>query len=219
MQTAAAGAARGTGRRGEIAIEGEQKVVESGVRQHCCVQECVPLQIKVLKTSMAKPGRNDHCPCGSGKKYKKCCLAKDEAAEREAAAVVRTARDVQQAEKRQGLHEVREALAAGLAGHAPDDIFGDELAHASNTALRLFYAGQLDETEAAARELMTRFPDMPDGWEYLGLVHEKRDERHAAADCYRRALELVRRHPEDYEPAFEQQFEDLIARLDPKATA
>jgi len=27
-----------------------------------------------------KVGRNDPCPCGSGKKYKKCCLAKDEAA-------------------------------------------------------------------------------------------------------------------------------------------
>jgi hypothetical protein len=25
-------------------------------------------------------GRNDPCPCGSNKKYKKCCLAKDEAA-------------------------------------------------------------------------------------------------------------------------------------------
>src|SRR5689334_22141208 len=25
-------------------------------------------------------GRNDPCPCGSGKKYKKCCLAKDRAA-------------------------------------------------------------------------------------------------------------------------------------------
>ncbi len=24
-----------------------------------------------------KPGRNDPCPCGSGKKYKKCCLAKE----------------------------------------------------------------------------------------------------------------------------------------------
>jgi len=24
---------------------------------------------------MSKPGRNDPCPCGSGKKYKKCCLA------------------------------------------------------------------------------------------------------------------------------------------------
>jgi len=26
---------------------------------------------------MAKSGRNDPCPCGSGKKYKKCCLAKE----------------------------------------------------------------------------------------------------------------------------------------------
>ena len=24
-----------------------------------------------------RTGRNDPCPCGSGKKYKKCCLAKD----------------------------------------------------------------------------------------------------------------------------------------------
>ena len=24
-----------------------------------------------------KPGRNDPCPCGSGKKYKKCCIDKD----------------------------------------------------------------------------------------------------------------------------------------------
>ena len=24
-----------------------------------------------------KPGRNDPCPCGSGKKYKKCCGAKE----------------------------------------------------------------------------------------------------------------------------------------------
>ncbi|MFQ5796612.1 MAG: SEC-C metal-binding domain-containing protein, partial [Candidatus Bipolaricaulia bacterium] len=23
-------------------------------------------------------GRNDPCPCGSGKKYKKCCLPKDQ---------------------------------------------------------------------------------------------------------------------------------------------
>jgi hypothetical protein len=169
-------------------------------------------------TSMAKPRRNDHCPCGSGKKYKACCLAEDEAAEREVLAAVQAARDMRAAEKRQRLREVREAITAGLVGHAGDDIFGDELAHASNAALRLFHAGRLDETEAAARDLLVRFPDMPDGWEYLGLVHEKRDERRAAADCYRRALELVRRHPEDYEPAFEQQFEDLIARLDPKAT-
>ena len=31
-------------------------------------------------------GRNDPCHCGSGKKYKGCCLGKDEAAAREARA-------------------------------------------------------------------------------------------------------------------------------------
>jgi len=32
------------------------------------------------------PGRNDPCHCGSGKKYKQCHLAADEAGEREARA-------------------------------------------------------------------------------------------------------------------------------------
>jgi hypothetical protein len=27
-----------------------------------------------------RPGRNEPCDCGSGRKYKQCCLAKDEAA-------------------------------------------------------------------------------------------------------------------------------------------
>lgn len=31
-------------------------------------------------------GRNDPCPCGSGRKYKQCCLDKDEAAARTARA-------------------------------------------------------------------------------------------------------------------------------------
>lgn len=26
---------------------------------------------------MDKVGRNDPCPCGSGKKYKQCCMSKD----------------------------------------------------------------------------------------------------------------------------------------------
>ncbi|MET0261487.1 MAG: YchJ family protein [Rariglobus sp.] len=29
-----------------------------------------------LKSTAPKVGRNDPCPCGSGKKYKQCCLAK-----------------------------------------------------------------------------------------------------------------------------------------------
>ena len=34
-----------------------------------------------------KTGRNAPCPCGSGKKYKKCCLAKDEQERQRAVAV------------------------------------------------------------------------------------------------------------------------------------
>ena len=30
---------------------------------------------------MSTIGRNDPCHCGSGKKYKKCCMAKDESDE------------------------------------------------------------------------------------------------------------------------------------------
>ena len=36
-----------------------------------------PPQAEPFKSSK-KVGRNDPCPCGSGKKYKKCCLPKDE---------------------------------------------------------------------------------------------------------------------------------------------
>ena len=32
------------------------------------------------------PARNDPCPCGSGRKYKKCCLVRDEAARQVSAA-------------------------------------------------------------------------------------------------------------------------------------
>ena len=36
-----------------------------------------------LKTMRAKIGRNDPCPCGSGLKYKKCCLGKAETPQRD----------------------------------------------------------------------------------------------------------------------------------------
>ena len=31
------------------------------------------------KTTVVRPGRNEPCRCGSGRKYKQCCLDKDEA--------------------------------------------------------------------------------------------------------------------------------------------
>lgn len=41
-----------------------------------------------------KAGRNDPCPCGSGKKYKRCCMAGDKAEQAERVAWERAARDM-----------------------------------------------------------------------------------------------------------------------------
>lgn len=30
--------------------------------------------MQLVKREKSKIGRNDPCPCGSGRKYKKCCL-------------------------------------------------------------------------------------------------------------------------------------------------
>ena len=35
------------------------------------------VRVEQRPTEIAKPGRNDPCPCGSGKKYKKCCGANE----------------------------------------------------------------------------------------------------------------------------------------------
>ena len=158
---------------------------------------------------MAKPGRNDRCPCGSGKKYKSCCLTKDEAAERERLAVAQAVRDERAAEKRQSHREARAALMAKLAGAGAD--FDDDPTEASNAVLDLIRDGRLDEAEAAARDLLVRYPEVPDGWDRLGMVHEKRGENRQAADCYRELLAFVRAHPYDFDASI---IDDTIARID-----
>jgi hypothetical protein len=37
----------------------------------------LPSKVTALKGKTKKIGRNAPCPCGSGKKYKKCCLNKN----------------------------------------------------------------------------------------------------------------------------------------------
>jgi hypothetical protein len=47
------------------------------------------------------------------------------------------------------------------------------------------------------------------------MVYEARGDRKQAADCYRKVLEFVHAHPEDYEPGFERTFQQLIEELEP----
>jgi len=130
---------------------------------------------------MSKPGRNDPCPCGSGKKYKRCCLHQHEAAAAERAA----------------------AAAAEAAAQPPPPGFvweGDnELDDASNRVVELVHAGQLDEAEQAARELLVRYPDVHDGFERLAMVYEARGDRAQAAEYYRKALAFMEDNADGYD--------------------
>lgn len=128
---------------------------------------------------MTKLGRNDPCPCGRGKKYKRCCLPQHEAAAAERAA----------------------AAAPAAARRAPPAFAWDDdgLDEASNRVVDLVHAGQLDEAEQAARDLLDRYPDVHDGLERLAMVYEARGDRTQAAAYYRKALAFMRENADGYD--------------------
>jgi tetratricopeptide (TPR) repeat protein len=85
---------------------------------------------------------------------------------------------------------------------------------ASNAVVDLVHAGRLDEAEQAARELLVRYPEVHDGYDRLGMVHEARGQFREAADCYRKLIEFTRANPEDYDAGFVNSFLELIAKLE-----
>jgi tetratricopeptide (TPR) repeat protein len=93
----------------------------------------------------------------------------------------------------------------------------DELTEASNAVVGMVHAGDLDAAEAAAHDLLARFPDVHDGYDRLGMVCEARGNHAQAAEYYRRAIDVIRSHPEFYEPEFEAVFQKLVDRLEAQA--
>ena len=114
---------------------------------------------------MAKIKRNDPCPCGSGKKYKKCCLP---------------------------LHEESRAKEQQAFSLTPGFTDLDDL---SNSVVDLIEAGHLDEAEAACHQLLTRYPDQIDGTERLAAVYEAKGEKKLAAEYYRKAAQFAQGSP------------------------
>ena len=85
---------------------------------------------------MSKPGRNEPCYCGSGKKYKKCHMKEDQAAEKERSLIQRAANFI----RRDLLKFARdERFAEAFATALP--IYWDDLYDASN-------AEQMSQPEA-----------------------------------------------------------------------
>jgi tetratricopeptide (TPR) repeat protein len=148
---------------------------------------------------MAKIGRNEPCPCGSGKKYKQCCLAKDE-----------TARSAPPAA----------AQADHLTHHDPRlcKNCSANIDAAARGVVALIDAGKLDAAEQAAQAMMRRWPEIHDGYDCFGMVSEARGNYREAADYYRKIIAMAREEPSLYEDDFSEYYEKLIRRLDPAAS-
>jgi tetratricopeptide (TPR) repeat protein len=108
--------------------------------------------------TMKKTGRNAPCPCGSGKKYKLCCLER----ETEAPTDFPSPRPV---------------------------MFEDDIDRDSNRVVDLLQAGRIEEAEKAAKLVLEKYPDMPDGLERTAAVLDAKGQRGEAAEYYRRAAE------------------------------
>ena len=148
---------------------------------------------------MATIGRNAPCPCQSGKKYKKCCLEKDEAQaalRRAAAPAPPPSTPLWQVQEDDGLDEL------------------------SNSVIALIRARRFDEALVNCQRLLVEFPEVVDGLERSAAVHAAMDNHALAADFYRKALHFVT-HPSrqgDYEDGgafYRRQIdkEEQLARL------
>jgi tetratricopeptide (TPR) repeat protein len=134
---------------------------------------------------MPTVGRNEQCPCGSGRKYKKCCLAKDE---REAAA-----------------HRAPPPGAAAPSAAAGQRFLDEDdgLEELSNSVIDLIRERRFDEALAACKRLQEEFPEVVDWLERAAMVYAAMGDHAVAADYYRKALEFIT-HPSrrgDYEGA------------------
>ncbi len=115
---------------------------------------------------MVKTGRNAPCLCGSGKKYKKCCLLLDE--------------------------KSRSQQNADIV-YSTDNL--DDLDMLSNSVADLIKEGRLDKAEKMCHELLSRYPEQIDGIDRLAEVYEARGNNKKATEYYRKAAAFAQNNP------------------------
>jgi len=134
---------------------------------------------------MAKISRNAPCPCGSGKKYKRCCLPNE----------VPTARST---------------IATSPSGHpvsygfAVDETDLDSL---SNSVVDLIHENRLDEAEQSCMQLLREFPECVDGIMRLVAVHEAKGNFALAADYARQTVGFMRERGDDFSAELIEDYE------------
>ncbi len=152
------------------------------------------------------PARNAPCPCGSGKKYKKCCLAQDQnAADQER----RAFREAQQAHREAEQKKLEKYQAEAKAF----DEYIDALNTLSNRANDLTRSNQWDEAETCCRRLLERFPKEIDGHHRSYEYYKARGDFARARSHAQAALQIVE-HSDGFDPHFPATLKKDIAIFD-----
>jgi tetratricopeptide (TPR) repeat protein len=154
-----------------------------------------------------KVGRNDPCPCGSGKKYKKCCLDKDAEDARNRPTPPRVHRPSPK-------DSVPLPVAPPKVAYDAIEFGDDDLDELSNYIVDLIHSGELDRAERSCNTLDRLFPDTIDCLDRRAMLLEARGQNKLAAEYYRRAAEYARTH-EGFEPESVDAFLDSANKLDP----
>lgn len=133
---------------------------------------------------MGKIGRNAPCHCGSGKKYKKCCLSLQEGTRSTAPPAP----------------PPKWKLPAGI-------VFDDEIDELSNSAVDLIKEGRFDEAERACKQLLGEYPGQVDGLERMDMLEEARRNYPLALEYYRKAAAFV-----DGMEGYDSELRDFLSR-------
>jgi len=121
---------------------------------------------KVVDVPSEKIGRNDPCPCGSGKKYKQCCLGKHEA--------VRQTKDPEQTENLRAKEREQEQLIKRI-----EKAFG------------LLSSRQYAEAIGFASKMIKRYPNEDRLHDIVATSHLYAGECEEAIEICRRQLEVA----------------------------
>jgi hypothetical protein len=140
-----------------------QRTCPAHASERCCDED-----------AMAKIGRNEPCPCGSGKKHKRCCLAAPSAEESTGTNVV--------------------ALTESHHDICPCCI--DELNERADHVLHELLAGRVDEAEALCHDFNRDFPGQAEGVDLLSMIFEHRGQRQRALGLLRQASDIAHANPE-----------------------
>jgi hypothetical protein len=158
---------------------------------------------------MAKIGRNDPCRCGSGKKYKRCCMVIEELEAEQ--------RRLNAEAERLAAEKARlEAINTAVHGLLADEAEFAEITKRADEAQELISGKRLDEAEQLARELDADYPKDPIGAERLAQVYEARGMIPLSVEEYRRAVGIMDELGEgQYCDCCRARLVKAIRRLDP----